>query len=130
MSLDQFMEFIFLLWIYDTAALFFVYFLIGVCHVLMPKRILTTYFKAPYFKPGEIAIFSGFPYAYIRTVMFMRLLAYPSSGAKRGLVEAHLLAPNWFRLMCKVVLLAFGVTFSVFVLAVLIFMLDMIIHDN
>lgn len=76
-----------------------------VMHFLMPKTIIETYFKPPYFKPAECALFSGFPYAPMRTVMFMRVLGFPDSGKVRGLTEAHILAPTWYRKASKVVVL-------------------------
>jgi len=57
---------------------------IVVMHVLMPKNVLKTYFKEPYFRPGEIAMFTGFPFGYMRTAMFNRVLGFPSSGKKEG----------------------------------------------
>ncbi len=70
-----------------------------IMHILMPKKALVAYFKEPYFNAGEIAMFTGFPFAYIRTMMFMRALGFPASGKKRGLENAYKLAPVWY---CKV----------------------------
>ncbi len=64
----------------------------------MPKIVLETYFKEPYFGPGEIEMFTGFPFGYMRTTMFMRALAFPASGEKRGVEEAYKIAPVWY---CK-----------------------------
>lgn len=47
------------------------------------------YFRKPHFNQGEIAVLSTFPTIFIRTVMFVRLLASPSSGKVRGLTEAY-----------------------------------------
>jgi len=55
---------------------------IFIMHILMPKKVLKVYFKEPYFGPGEIAMFTGFPFGYMRTTMFMRILAFPASGKK------------------------------------------------
>jgi hypothetical protein len=74
-----------------------------VMHFLMPKMVLERYFKPPYFKSGECAIFSGFPFAIMRTVMFMRVLGFPKSGQKRGLTGAYKLAPRWYRNISKVI---------------------------
>jgi len=68
-------------------------------HFLMPKKVLETYFKEPYFRPAEITMFTGFPFGYIRTAMFMRALAFPSSGKRRGVENAYKLVPVWY---CKV----------------------------
>jgi len=69
-----------------------------IMHMLMPKKILETYFKEPHFNAGEIAMFTGFPFAYMRTSLFMRALGFPASGKKRGLENAYQLAPMWY---CK-----------------------------
>ena len=69
-----------------------------IMHILMPKNVLKTYFKEPCFRPAEITMFTGFPFGYIRTAMFMRALAFPSGGKKRGLENAYKLAPVWY---CK-----------------------------
>ncbi len=58
--------------------------LIVIMHILMPKRVLKTYFKEPYFSLGEIAMFTGFPFGYMRTTMFMMALAFPAKGKRRG----------------------------------------------
>jgi len=70
-----------------------------IMHILMPRKVLKAYFKEPYFNAGEIAMFTGFPFGYMRTAMFMRGLAFPASGKRRGLENAHKLAPVWY---CKV----------------------------
>ncbi|MCR6652959.1 MAG: hypothetical protein NVV73_16400 [Cellvibrionaceae bacterium] len=79
-----------------VAATFFI-------HILVPKSLLKTYFKPPHFSAGEVAIFSAFPFMFMRTVMFMRIVGFPNSGKKRGLTQAYQLAPSWFRLVSKVV---------------------------
>lgn len=66
---------------------------------LIPKHILENYFKEPYFSAMEINMFSGFPFlGFTRTVMFMRLLGFPSSGKRRGIENAYKTAPVW---ICK-----------------------------
>jgi|SRR5690606_9272373 hypothetical protein len=120
----EFLRYLFNLGLVTFVALMLVFFLIFIAHILMPKRLLTTYFKMPYFREGEIMMFTGFPFGYIRTVMFMRLLANPSSGAKRGLTRAFELAPLWFRLYSKLTLLLFYAVAGLFMLIMLIFMLE------
>ena len=71
---------------------------IFIMHILMPKEVLKAYFKEPYFRPGEIAMFTGIPFGYMRTSMFMRILGFPASGKKRGVENAYKLAPVWY---CK-----------------------------
>ena len=80
---------------------------IFVMHLLVPKQLLQTYFKEPYFSPAEIEFFTGFPFGYIRTVMFMRLAGFPKSGKKRGLTEAYELAPQWFKTASRIILTLF-----------------------
>ena len=71
-------------------------------HFLMPQAVLDKYFKPPYFREMECMLFTGIPYAPIRTVMFMRVIAFPNSGKVRGIKEAHLLVPDWYRFVSKV----------------------------
>jgi len=72
---------------------------IFIMHILMPKKVLKTYFKEPYFSVTEITMFTGFPFGYMRTTMFMRALGFPASGKRRGIENAYKLAPVWY---CKV----------------------------
>jgi hypothetical protein len=81
--------------------------LVFLIHLLIPKSLLTTYFTQPFFKAGEVAALSGFPLAYIRTIMFMRLLAFPCSGKVRGLTNAYELAPAWLCKFSKITLIYF-----------------------
>ena len=67
-------------------------------HFLMPKTILEKYFKPPYFRPMEVEVFTGIPYAPMRTVMLLWVMAYPRFGKKRGLTNAYKDAPQWYRL--------------------------------
>ena len=76
-------------------------------HFLVPKSLLRTYFKKPYFSAGEIAVFSAFPFIFMRTVMFMRLVGFPSSGEKRGLTDVYKAAPSWFRCVSKIIVATF-----------------------
>lgn len=71
-------------------------------HFAVPRAMLDTYFREPYFSPFEVEFFTGFPFAYMRTVMFMRLAGWPESGRKRGLTEVYKLAPPWFQLLSRV----------------------------
>lgn len=80
-------------------------------HFVVPRAMLRTYFKKPYFSSAEVAFFSAFPFFFIRTIMFMRLAAWPNSGKKRGLTEAYLMAPPWFRVISKIYIVIFLVVF-------------------
>ncbi len=90
--------------------------IIFIMHFFVPKAMLQSYFKEPYFSPAEIEFFTGFPFAYMRTVMFMRLAGWPSSGKKRGLMEAHKLAPEWFRVTSKIMIIFLMVVFALFLI--------------
>lgn len=90
-------------------------------HWFVPKTMLRAYFKEPYFSAAEIAIFSVFPFFFMRTVMFMRLTGWPKSGIKRGLSEVYQLAPGWFRVTSKTLLTLF------FIVAPLFFGLGMLL---
>lgn len=85
-----------------------------ILHFFVPKSLLKSYFKEPYFSPVEIEFFTGFPFAYMRTVMFMRIAGWPSSGKKRGLTEAYKLAPPWFRIVSKLLIGVLLTVFSLF----------------
>ncbi len=69
-----------------------------IMHILMPKKVLKTYFKEPHFSVTEISMFTGIPFGYMRTAMFMKALGFPASGKRRGIENAYKLAPVWY---CK-----------------------------
>ena len=75
-------------------------------HVFMPKKVLQNYFKPPFFRPAEIALFSGIPFALMRTIMLMWVLAFPRFGKKRNLTEAYKLAPPWYRVVSAIFAIA------------------------
>ncbi|NMR77815.1 hypothetical protein [Vibrio sp. 2-1(7)] len=77
--------------------IFFQTFFIGIMHLLMPKDIVNSYFKEPYFNTFELALFTGWPYAFFRTLMFVRLIVQPSSGEKRKLPNISREVPKWYR---------------------------------
>lgn len=83
-----------------------------IMHFLMPKIIVEKYFKPPYFKAAECAMFSGFPFGIMRTIMFLRIVGFPESGSKRGLTEAYTLVPGLYRKICR------GIIFLVIVILV------------
>ncbi len=95
----------------------------------MPKNILETYFKEPYFKLSEITAFSGFPFYYIRTLMFMRILGFPSSGEKRGVEKAYETVPVWFCKLSKYIVISFLISFSLFVLLIVISGFHMMLNE-
>ena len=78
-----------------------------VLHLLLPKEALNKYFKPPHFSYRECAVFSAYPFFFMRTVMFMTVFAFPSRGKKRQITDAYLLAPNWYRITSKWFLIIF-----------------------
>jgi hypothetical protein len=80
--------------------------IIIVMHFLIPASVLEKFFKPPYFKEGECRLFTGFPYAPVRTIMFMTVFAFPGRGKKRKLTEAYLSAPPWYRTASKIILVS------------------------
>ena len=98
-------------------------------HFLMPRAVLEAYFRPPYFGEMEVELFTGIPYAPMRTIMLMWVLAFPKYGKKRNLTEAYLLAPQWYRNLSRVVTLSFilvwlGIMFSCFLSVVYLFFTD------
>ena len=102
---------IFLLILYNCG--FFVVITVSILfmHFMMPAAILEKYFKPPHFRDSECALFTGAPYAPIRTIMFMRAIAFPGSGKKRGITEVYLLAPKWYRLISKIIVISIVISF-------------------
>ncbi len=101
---------------------------IGIMHPLMPKPVLEKYFKPPYFKAGECEIFTGIPYGFMRTLMFMRVLGFPGSGKKRGLSEAYKSAPHWYVILSRIIVIyALGISIS-YLFVLLIFGIDMMFY--
>lgn len=94
-------------------------FLLGVfvLHFFVPKVLLERYFKFPYFSETEIQFFTGGLAAYIRTVMFMRLVVKPATGKKRNLVEAYQSSPTWFVSVSRLLLIVFYLFGSGFVIS-------------
>src|SRR5690554_5766200 len=86
----------FILLLTSMACLIFIF----IIHFFVPKVMIKTYFKEPYFSPLEIKLFTGLPYAYMRTAMMMRLAGWPNSGKKRGIpATAHEVCPVWFQVL-------------------------------
>jgi len=96
--------FLAILWI--VAGFVIVFASILVMHFLLPKPVLETYFKPPYFQPGECDVLKGIPYSPIRTVIFMSVFAFPGMAKKRQLTRAYELAPAWYRLVSKIIIVA------------------------
>lgn len=99
-------------------------------HFLMPKVILEKYFKPPYFKPMEVEMFTGIPYAPMRTVMLLWAIAYPKLGKKRGLMTAYMDAPQWYRLSGGILITSILVVLIFILLLVLGFFIYMNIPGN
>ena len=68
----------------------------------VPKKMLETYFREPYFNAFEVNFFTGPLYSYMRTAMMMRLAGWPESGKKRGIpTTSHELCPVWFQVVSR-----------------------------
>ncbi len=98
---------------------------IVIMHLFIPKPVLDKYFKPPYFKAGECAFLTGILLGPIRTVMFMRVLGFPGSGKKRGMTEAYKLAPHWYVILSRIILIYFFGTFILYLFVIFIFGIDM-----
>ena len=92
--------------VYSATAFGLMLFIIIVMHFLMPTSVLEKYFKPPHFREFECKLFTGIPYAPMRTIMFMTVLAFPSRGKKRKLTQAYLLVPKWYRVSSAIVLIS------------------------
>src|SRR5690554_1906364 len=89
----------FILLLTSMACLIFIF----IIHFFVPKVMIKTYFKEPYFSLLEIKLFTGPPYAYMRTMMMMRLAGWPDCGKKRGIpATAHEVCPVWFQVLSRV----------------------------
>ena len=73
-----------------------------ILHFIMPKALLEKYFQPPHFGEFERHLFTGIPYAPMRTIMFIWVIVYPRVGKKRKLTEMHKDAPRWFRIAANV----------------------------
>lgn len=102
-----------------------------IVHFFVPKALLRAYFREPYFSAAEIVYFTGPPYAYIRTAMFMRLAGWPSSGRKRGITGIDEIVPPWFRLISKFMIYALlCLTFFLLVMTAVMYFGLCVFHDQ
>src|SRR5690554_4525653 len=98
----------FILLLTSMACLVFIF----IIHFFVPKVMIKTYFKEPYFSPLEIKLFTGPPYAYIRTAMMMRLAGWPDCGKKRGIpATAHEVCPVWFQVLSRIFIRLFLIVY-------------------
>lgn len=95
--------------------------LILAIHFIVPKSLIKSYFRPPFFREGEVSTLTGFPFGYIRTVMFLRIVGFPRSGRTRGLENAYKLSPLWFRMFSKITLIAFVLTSVPLIVILLLF---------
>src|SRR5690554_5249930 len=94
----------FILLLTSMACLIFIF----IIHFFVPKVMIKTYFKEPYFSLLEIKLFTGPPYAYMRTGRMMRLAGWPDCGKKRGIpATAHEVCPVWFQVLSRVFIRTF-----------------------
>ena len=105
--------------------------IIFIVHFFVPKALLRAYFREPYFSPAEIEFFTGFPFAYIRTAMFMRLAGWPNSGKKRGITGVNKLVPRWFRYVSKFLIYTLLAIASLWlVMSILMYLGLCVFHDE
>ncbi|MFN3417315.1 MAG: hypothetical protein ACK4ZD_13490 [Caldimonas sp.] len=88
---------------------------LGGLHFAMPKAVLSRYWRQPFFRPFELALFKWW-LAPVRTIMLLAVMAFPAWGEKRGLTEAHRLAPRWYQAAAKVCVVGL---IAVFVMAII-----------
>src|SRR5690554_7904398 len=94
----------FILLLTSMACLIFIF----IIHFFVPKVMIKTYFKEPYFSLLEIKLFTGPPYAYIRTAMISEVRRVGEGGRKRGLpATAHEEWTVWFQVMSRVFISTF-----------------------
>jgi hypothetical protein len=67
-------------------------------HFMMPKHVLTRYWKPPHFGPFRIAAFTGTVWAPVRTAMLIAAIAFPSVARRRHMVGIRNVIPQWLRL--------------------------------
>ena len=106
MTVDDVGRFLWFLCVLDFFLFVFVTLSILVMHFAMPSAILDRYFRPPHFRDWELVMFTGIPYAPMRTIMLMRAIAYPSSGKVRGVTEADTLVPAWYRVASKILVIS------------------------
>jgi len=114
--------------IYLFFGLFLIFLFTFIMHILMPRKVLETYFKEPHFSSTEITMFTGFPLGYMRTVMFMRILGFSASGKKRGVEDAYKLAPVWFCKLSKYIIVSFFIIFPLILLLAAFFGVHMMLY--
>jgi hypothetical protein len=73
-----------------------------ILHFFVPKALVEKYFRPPHFGEFERHLFTGIPYAPMRTIMFMWVIVYPRVGRKRKLTEMYKDVPRWFRIASKI----------------------------
>lgn len=102
-----------------------------IVHFFVPKALLRTYFREPYFSAGEVVYYTGLPYAYIRTAMLMRLAGWPNSGRMRGITGLDELVPAWFRFVSKCMIYTLlCLTFLLLVMTSVMYLGLCVFHDQ
>lgn len=67
-----------------------------VMHLLMPKKVMRIYFRAPHFSPTEQAMYSVFPFVFMRVTGMAWLIAFPRFGRKRNMTDIQAHCPTWY----------------------------------
>jgi hypothetical protein len=71
-------------------------------HFFMPDAVLERYWKQPYMRPAELALFTNTIYAPMRTAMLMWAIAFPRYGKKRDILAADTLVPRWYKIAAQI----------------------------
>lgn len=104
--------------------------LVLIMHFLMPRVVLEHYWKGPYFRRAELALFTNTVYAPMRTVMLMGGIAFSSLGRKRKITDIHMLVPAWYRIAAKVICIwVLASTASILAMTVGVFIYGYVIGD-
>ena len=91
--------------------------LLVVTHFCLPKRLIDVYYTPPHFSEWEMQNFSDFPNTFVRTVLFIHLIAWRKSRHKRGMDDVLNDTSVWFQWLCKII----DSLFFVFIIPVVVF---------
>ena len=94
---------IFLLYMSILCSSFVILPFVVLMHFLMPNAVLEQYWKQPYMRGAELALFTDTIYAPMRTIMLMWVIAFPRFGKRRGITDANRLVPRWYRIASGIV---------------------------
>lgn len=98
-----------------------------IMHNILYRRLDSTLFKEPWFSPAQLIMFKSWPMSFIKTVIYMFLIAYPNYIRKkkrfRDLKNVPVVEPSII-LACKlyttlhVAMILIGVAWMLFIFSV------------